>query len=94
MAFVLWKDKDALHKAHQKGVCFGIVAKKFGTPINWVTFAKETNTSQHSKFFKWLENMELKSLKVMHGKWELHLEGESTVKAIKFEITETLCVVE
>ncbi len=21
MALMLWKDKDALHKAHQKGVC-------------------------------------------------------------------------
>jgi hypothetical protein len=81
-------------KLIKKEFALGIVAKKFGTPINWVTFAKETNTSQHSKFFKWLEKTELKPLKAIHGRWELHLEGESTVKAIKFEIIETLCAVE
>jgi len=81
-------------KLIKKEFAIGSVAKKFETLINWVRFAKETNTSQHSKFFKWLEKMELKSLKTMHGKWELHLEGESTVKAIKFEITETLLAVE
>ncbi len=82
-----------------KEFALGIVAKKFGTPIYWVTFVEEINTNQHSKFFKWLEKMELqkkelKALKSMHGKRELHLEGESIVKVAKIEITETLRVSE
>lgn len=77
-----------------KGFALGIVIKKFETPIYWATFVEEINTNQHSKFFKWLEKMELqkkelKALKSMHGKRELHLEGEFLVKVAKIEITET-----
>jgi hypothetical protein len=37
---------------------------------------------------------ELKALKSMHGKRELHLEGESIVKVAKIEITKTFHAVE
>jgi hypothetical protein len=37
---------------------------------------------------------ELKALKSMHGKQKLHLKGESIAKVAKFEIAETLRVVE
>ncbi len=36
-----------------------IVAKKIQKPISWAAFVKETNTNQHSKFFKRLEKMEM-----------------------------------
>jgi hypothetical protein len=95
MAFVLWKDIDALHKAHHEGICLGIVTKKFETSISWVAFAEKTNTNQRSKFFKWLKKMELqkkemKRFKSVHGKWESHLEGDFTTKATKYEIVKTL----
>ncbi len=36
----------------------GIVTKNLGKLVSWATFVEETNSNQHSKFFKRMEKME------------------------------------
>jgi hypothetical protein len=100
LAIVLWKGKSAKFQAYAKEFALGIVLEeKFSKDVSWVAFVEETNSNQHSKFFKRLEKMhnQRKDMKGLNGalvKCEPQLEGEFDSKATKYEIVETLQGVE
>lgn len=86
------KAKVPSSKLIAKEFALGIVLeKKFSKDVSWVAFVEETNSNQHSKFFKQLEKMhnQRKYMKGLNGvlvKCEPQLEGESDSKATKYEI--------
>jgi hypothetical protein len=52
------KAKMIYSKLIAKKSVLGIVTKNFGKLVSWATFVEETNSNQHSKFFKRMEKME------------------------------------
>jgi hypothetical protein len=94
------KAKVPSSKLIVKEFALGIkLEKKFSKDVSWVAFIEETNTNQHSKFFKRWEKMhnQRKDMKGLNGalvKCEPQLEGEFDSKVTKYEIVETLQGVE